>query len=251
MKRTLSSLISAIFATMLVSFLSACAPTDELQYYGVNGDIVASGNFISETGARENGEGASDRKDDAAELKETAVARDKAIEIALNDASAEQSEVRDLEAELDREKGVIVWEVEFDKGNIEYSYDVDAETGRITDVRKEEENKPSPHSEPKYREPLSESASAASDTVPPKEPTSVNETEKAADPKRITRDKAIEIALNDASAEQSEVRDLEAELDREKGIIVWEVEFEVKNTEYSYDINSESGEILKRETERD
>lgn len=67
----------------------------------------------------------------------------------------------------------------------------------------------------------------------------------------ITRERAIEIALNQAGAVQSEIRDLDVELDRERGKPVWEIDFEHGNLEYSFDIDAVTGEILENESEYD
>lgn len=69
--------------------------------------------------------------------------------------------------------------------------------------------------------------------------------------KTITRDRAIEIALDAAKLNKSDVRDLEAELDRERNEDFWEVDFEHGGYDYSYDINATTGEALKIEKERD
>ncbi|MBR6795982.1 MAG: hypothetical protein IKM53_01365 [Clostridia bacterium] len=67
----------------------------------------------------------------------------------------------------------------------------------------------------------------------------------------ITRDKAIELALNHAKLTRTQVRDLETELDRERTGVFWEVDFESGGYEYSYDINAETEAIAKVEKERD
>ena len=76
-----------------------------------------------------------------------------------------------------------------------------------------------------------------------------NQTQSEAEP--VTRDRAIELALAHAGLALAEVYDLEAELDRERGGTYWEVDFEYKNIEHSYDINAQTGEITRLETERD
>jgi len=66
----------------------------------------------------------------------------------------------------------------------------------------------------------------------------------------VTREQAIDIALGAAGLTRDAVYDLEAEPDREFGGIYWEVDFETREYEYSYDINAESGEIVRSERER-
>ena len=53
-----------------------------------------------------------------------------------------------------------------------------------------------------------------------------------------------------AGYKQSQVHDFSCELDVEKGVKVYEVEFEYGKYEYSYEIDAKSGEILHKEKER-
>ena len=55
----------------------------------------------------------------------------KATSIALNHAGVDANTVYDMNIQLDVENGIIVYEVEFKSGNIEYDYEIDAATGAI------------------------------------------------------------------------------------------------------------------------
>ena len=55
----------------------------------------------------------------------------KAKAIALNHAGVSESKVYDMEIELDEEDGMLVYEVEFKSGGMEYSYEINAATGAI------------------------------------------------------------------------------------------------------------------------
>lgn len=61
----------------------------------------------------------------------------KAKSIALKHAALSASKVRGLKAELDKEHGIMVYEVEFHYGNYEYDYEINAKTGAIIDYEKE------------------------------------------------------------------------------------------------------------------
>lgn len=63
--------------------------------------------------------------------------RQEAIDIALKHAGFKRSEVINLTAELDQEMLRSEWEVEFNKDNFEYSYDINATTGEIIKSDKE------------------------------------------------------------------------------------------------------------------
>ena len=67
----------------------------------------------------------------AVNASEAKISKDKAIETALKKVSKKKAEVHDLEAELEIENGVLVWEVEFEDGKFEYYFEIDAKTGSI------------------------------------------------------------------------------------------------------------------------
>ena len=55
----------------------------------------------------------------------------KAKSIALNHAGVSENEAYDMDIELDYEDGILVYEVEFKSGGMEYSYEINAATGAI------------------------------------------------------------------------------------------------------------------------
>ena len=55
----------------------------------------------------------------------------KAKSIALNHAGVSENQAYDMEIELDDEDGMLVYEVEFKSGGMEYSYEINAATGAI------------------------------------------------------------------------------------------------------------------------
>ena len=55
----------------------------------------------------------------------------KAKSIALNHAGVSESKTYDMDIELDDEDGILVYEVEFKSGGMEYSYEINAATGAI------------------------------------------------------------------------------------------------------------------------
>ena len=68
---------------------------------------------------------------------------------------------------------------------------------------------------------------------------------------RITKDEAKAIALRHAGLSGAAIRNLEIELDLERGVWEYEVEFDYDGFEYSYDIHAETGEILYSKKELD
>lgn len=74
-------------------------------------------------------------------LNETAkITKEEAKKIALKDAGATENEIRDFEIELDRDNGILKYEISFEKGNDDYDYDIDANTGKIINKEKDINN---------------------------------------------------------------------------------------------------------------
>lgn len=73
----------------------------------------------------------------------------------------------------------------------------------------------------------------------------------ASDKAYIGEARAIEIALADAATTADLITKLETELDYEHGVLVYEIEFDLAEFEYEYDINATTGEIVKAEIDRD
>jgi uncharacterized membrane protein YkoI len=71
-----------------------------------------------------------------------------------------------------------------------------------------------------------------------------------ADPKYITMDEAIAIALKDAGFGEKDITGLHAELERDDGITIYDVDFETAQWEYEYEVNAKTGKIIKAEKDR-
>lgn len=150
------------------------------------------------------------------------ISRDEAKQIALKDANVKESEIRDLDIELDKDGGAVHYDVDFEVGNKDYDYEIDAKTGKI--LRSE---------------------------TPPKADNKTKENPKEETKKELTAAEARDIALKHAKLKKSEVRDLEVELDRDDGKKHFDVSFEKDGYDYDYEIDAASGKILKSEKERD
>ena len=66
---------------------------------------------------------------------------------------------------------------------------------------------------------------------------------------RITGDQAYATALKDAKVNKDQALFKKSKLDREHGRMIYEVEFVSNGLEYEYDIDANTGKILKRESE--
>lgn len=67
----------------------------------------------------------------------------------------------------------------------------------------------------------------------------------------VGRQTAIRTALAHAGFGEQDIRYLKCELDREDGVMVYEIEFKKDGFEYDYEINAHSGAIQKSKKERD
>ena len=74
----------------------------------------------------------------------------KAKSIALNHAGVSENEAYDMDIELDNEDGILVYEVEFKSGNMEYDYEINAATGAILKYESELDDCRAKHSSKAY-----------------------------------------------------------------------------------------------------
>lgn len=65
------------------------------------------------------------------------IGKDAALDIALKDANVEKAKAVDIDVELESDKYNKWYEVEFDSGNLEYNYKIQAETGEILSSKTE------------------------------------------------------------------------------------------------------------------
>ena len=178
------------------------------------------------------GSGALDKVESVGTASDKAyIGADKARDAALRHAGVTAADAAKLEVELSCEKGVMVYEVEFEAGGYEYDVDVNAKTGDILKSEKERDD-----DEPTATRPASGTTSA--------------------DPGAVTAPligeaKAKEIALKNAGVTAGSLIGYAIELDTENGVMVYEVEFKAGGYEYDYDIDAKTGKILKRQKERD
>ena len=144
------------------------------------------------------------------------IGNDAALSAALTHAGLSRDDVKNIEIELDYEYGLMVYEVEFESGSAEYEYGIDARSGDIIWVENEDGYS--------FRQ---------------------------GRPDFIYTDKAKAAALRHAGLTAAQVSRLHAELDREGGRYVYEVEFKYGGYEYSYDIDAANGAVLTFDKELD
>ena len=67
----------------------------------------------------------------------------------------------------------------------------------------------------------------------------------------LTAEQAETIALESLGLTRDQVRFDRSELDYERGVQVWEVELRYETTEYDFEIDATTGEILKQKSEQE
>ena len=143
---------------------------------------------------------------------------DEAKSAAYAHAGVAESDVVYVETDFDSEHGVMVYEVEFYAGNVEYEYDINAQTGEVV----------------KYAQ-QNTGTSILSGTV-------------SGD--YIGETAAKEAALSHAGVSEADVCWLKADFDSDDGIYLYELEFAANGVKYDYDVNALTGDIVKFEQEQ-
>ena len=144
----------------------------------------------------------------------------KAKAIALEHANVAEKDIWNYEWELDGDKGIMVYEIEFKLDGYEYDYEINATTGAIVKNQKERDD----------------DYSAVIST---------------AGGNYISAEEAKSIALKHAGVSESDLIGYSDDLDSDYGIMHYDVEFKAGGYEYDYEINAATGDIIKNEKERD
>lgn len=145
---------------------------------------------------------------------------DQAKSIALNNAGLRESDVTFLKAKLDHDDGRYEYDIEFYSANAEYDYEIDAVTGAILEYDYDVEHH----------------------TIPGQ---TANNNQ--GNNSYIGDARAKSIALSNAGLRESDVVFIKVKLDYDDGRDVYEVEFYNGNTEYDYEIDAVSGDILEQD----
>lgn len=173
---------------------------------------------------------------------------------ALADAGLKAAEVTFTKEKADTEDGVLVYEVEFFKDNVEY--EIDAVSGSIRSKSKETEtvvqSQPKQPSQPKQETKTEVKKETKAEAKQPKQETKteVKQPAQPAAPTTISVDKAKETATGHAGLKVADVTFSKAKLDNDDGRLEYEIEFFRDGVEYEYTIDAASGSILEWESER-
>lgn len=146
------------------------------------------------------------------------VTLNQAKDIALKHAGVNASQARFTKTAIKWDDGRKEYDIEFYVGNNEYDYEIDALTGKITE----------------YDNELGSGNNNSNNNA-----------------QYISVDKAKDIALKHAGVSAANARFVKSKLDSENGRKIYEVEFYVGRSEYEYDIDAITGQILSHKVDLD
>ena len=170
------------------------------------------------------------------------IGSEKAQQIALENAGLSADSVTFIRTHLDYDDGRAEYEVEFYQGNVEYDYDIDAVSGTILSYDHDAEYYDVEHHAPGTGSGSGNTAGSVSPNTG---------TASAAGTEYITAEAAKQAALKHAGVAESDTRRMETGFDYEHGMAVYEIEWKVGWTEYSYEINASTGEVVSYEVDYD
>lgn len=149
----------------------------------------------------------------------------KAKEIAFADANLSENRVSDISVEVDRDDGILVYEVSFDCDGFEYEYEINAFDGTIVEKQRE-------FDEDYYNQNNVDSSDVINDTY-------------------ITKDAAKSAALSHAKLDESNIVKYKIELKKDGKTVFYKIEFESGKTKYKYKIDAVDGSIIESKKDGD
>ena len=125
MKKIIAFTLCLVFALSL----TACGRTME----GVKDDTQS---IVSDTESIVSDASSAIKDNDKKTNLMAGITANDALESALKHAGLQKSQVNDIDIDLDRDNGKLIYEVDFNFGNTEYDYDIDADTGAVISADK-------------------------------------------------------------------------------------------------------------------
>ncbi len=198
----------------VVSQASSDTVSNEIQSQDVQSDTINQ--VDSEISASDKSQSIKQNTDTTVSNSGAVISNTSAKQIALNHAGVKGSQISNFKIEFDRDDGRKEWEIDFFVGSNEFEYTIDASNGNILKAEKNDKNL----------------LASSNSTL-------------------ISREKAKQIALNHAGLKEANIIGYSIELDRDSAVKKWEIEFKSGKYEYDYEINAETGKILKSQKEMD
>ena len=214
--------VLAVIAGLAAGIMTGCGGTQR------NADAAAQmtgqGNGTQQTPVQsgEVYDDRDDRIDDQQDDRNEAANADQAaaLQTALADAGVNEADASRIRVTMDRDDGMLVYEVRFDAAEVEYDYEIDAQSGRIisTDVERWDDDD---------RDDRNRTANANV---------------------AVSRDEAVKTALGKVSGATE--KDVRIELDYDDGRYRYEGDIIYNGIEYDFEIDADSGRILEWEEDR-
>jgi uncharacterized membrane protein YkoI len=140
--------------------------------------------------------------------------------IAFQHAGLSEKEISSVSVKQYEKRGMRLFDITFSGGGVKYNYEIDAASGEIVEYERGNVDKAA--------QGLNDGGQGY-----------------------IGFEKAKSIALAHASVSESEIRKYEAEIDHHGGRAVYEIEFDHARMEYKYELDAETGEIIRWKSEYD
>ena len=170
---------------------------------------------------------------------------DDAKSAAYAHAGVSASDVTFVKTDFDSEHGVMVYEVEFYAGSVEYEYDINAQTGEVVKFEQEQTGNLAGNGNGSSGTNAGTGVNAGTGNQYGNGSSTVSTSD------FIGEAAAKSAALSNAGVSESEVTRIKCELDRDHGSYKYEIEFSVGRMEYEYEIDAYTGAILKAEHDYD
>ncbi len=184
------------------------------------------------------------------------IGEDAAIQAALTHAGVAQADTVYVNAYVEYDDGrAEYYEVDFAVGNTHYEYEIDLYTGAVLKNSTEQRGG---QSQPQSTQPAATQAATQAATEAATQAPTQAATQAPAQPATqassgnyIGESAALSAALTHAGVSESQISRQKVELDRDDGRMIYEVEFHVDRMEYDYEIDAETGSVLKAESDWD
>lgn len=182
----------------------------------------------------------------------TYISEDAAKKVALGHAGFGESDVINLSISFEIDDGVPHYDVEFTLMQQDYEYEIHATSGTVISFEYDADNsskstdsKADSDSESKKDSDTDSKADvSASDKTTEEKETSVEIDED------YTEDEALEIALAHAEVDEDEILNFMITKTTENKLVIYEIDFFTTDTEYEYEIELATGEILSYDFEK-
>lgn len=124
----MKKIIALVCCLIFASSLAACGNNTTNDGTTSNGNTNGNGSSLQST--------VDDLTNDVTQMT-AKISADEAKAAALKHAGLTEAEVTGMDVDLDRDNGVLKYEIDFHHGGIEYDYDIDAESGNIISADKD------------------------------------------------------------------------------------------------------------------